>query len=247
MYNLTHLKRVKWVAWQAKHVEAIDTIDPRNWNTTKGVPQVYVCVEWEKEGRISSSLETRSTIRRLVGNKSQGGPDYLIFERARRQEEKCFGKRGDTPNRQVSSENRSRKFAFLNDDPPMYESQNGRSRYDAASPGAVEDSGRSSDFTSQPGVWKVRPTISHTRKDARETFANSSKSSRSHGDDLRSFQPPMANKKTQSMKPPKKNRFELLQPDSAIGSDMRSSKKISKSGKAASSVHFDDDVSDGIL
>lgn len=80
------LQGIPWVAWQPKHRNPLDTIDPENWVSNKHAPQVYCQVRWLKGEDQTYSIETRSTLRRLIGNKSQGEPDLLILQRAKKQE-----------------------------------------------------------------------------------------------------------------------------------------------------------------
>ncbi|KAL8740950.1 MAG: hypothetical protein Q9190_006394, partial [Brigantiaea leucoxantha] len=202
LYKREHLTAIKWVAWQPKHRKAVDTIDPRNWSTIKGVPQVYVGVEWEIQGEVKTSIETRTTMRRILGNKSQGGPDYLIFERARRQEEKCFGKQGDKAAQRISSD--GRKFSFLDQ-----EAQTNASQY-----------GRSGDKTYKDDSHSSHERITSAAKSNKDS--SRSHKSRPHRDSYSSDQEELLNigKKRQSEKPWRHRKSKSRTEDSALGSDI---------------------------
>ncbi|KAL8742600.1 MAG: hypothetical protein Q9190_004940 [Brigantiaea leucoxantha] len=228
LYKRDHLTAIKWVAWQPKHRKAVDTIDPRNWSTIKGAPQVYVGVEWKKDGKAEMSIETRTTIRRILGNKSQGGPDYVIFERARRQEEKCFGKQGDKVAQRISSD--GRKFSFLNQ-----EAQTKASQYNRSGDNTYKDDSHSSEERSGSAA-KSNKASSRSYK------------SRPYKDNHHSDQEELliAPKKRQSENASKQRKSKSRTDDSALGSDIGTSKATSRSGKSSSRVQFEGDISDRV-
>ena len=79
------IHQLKWVAWQPKHENPLQTIHPHAWRATNNPPQVYCCVAW-LDGE--QTVETRSTMRRLLGRQ---GADYTIFELAEDQEHRWIG------------------------------------------------------------------------------------------------------------------------------------------------------------
>lgn len=102
-----HLKEIKWVAWQPKPgtTNTWDNLNPDNWNSPRDAPQVYCFVRYKVDGQIHEALETRTTMRRLLGRKRQLFPDYCILNKAEQQERRWLKRSKNSELKPISSKN----------------------------------------------------------------------------------------------------------------------------------------------
>ncbi|KAI4275099.1 MAG: hypothetical protein LQ337_003471 [Flavoplaca oasis] len=102
-----HLKEIKWVAWQPKPgtTNTWDNLNPDNWNSPRDAPQVYCFVRYKVDGQIHEALETRTTMRRLLGRKRQLFPDYCILNKAEQQERRWLKRSKKSELKPISSKN----------------------------------------------------------------------------------------------------------------------------------------------
>ncbi|KAL9015139.1 MAG: hypothetical protein Q9173_000239 [Seirophora scorigena] len=216
------LDGIPWVAWQPKHRNPLDTIDPENWNSNKHPPQVYCQVRWVKGEKKQYSIETRSTLRRLIGNKSQGEPDLVILRRAKKQEKQYQNLPKGTKKTEFgrTPSIKSRRSAY---EPSPYIDQDARSRntshfeFDDGSRGLSRENPRRNIARS---VQRFTPSLSRYDQDF-EIREDSRREQLFAGDGAK----PLKHKKKSS----------LRQLDSAIGSDIENStRKTSTSGKSGS-------------
>ncbi|KAI4166554.1 MAG: hypothetical protein LQ343_007956 [Gyalolechia ehrenbergii] len=216
------LDGIPWVAWQPKHRNPLDTIDPENWISNKHPPQVYCQVRWVKGEKKEYSIETRSTLRRLIGNKSQGEPDLVILRRAKKQEKQYQSLPKGTKKTEFgrTPSIKSRRSAY---EPSPYIDRDTRSRntshfgFDDGSRGLSRENPRRNIARS---VQRFTPSLSRYDQDF-EIREVSRREQLFAGDGAK----PLKRKKKSS----------LRQLDSAIGSDIENStRKTSTSGKSAS-------------
>lgn len=86
LFNESQIARIAGVACKPfdedKHDHLL-SLDPEYWDSTP--PITYVEIIW-KDGK--RTFETRTSIRRLLGNPRGGGPDLAILHRAKVQEKR---------------------------------------------------------------------------------------------------------------------------------------------------------------